>query len=717
MAHARYPTKFLEDGSPNPDWRPRKPKPSLAERGFFVAWDGEGYTDERGQHHYTMIMAAWQGAAGWEYRWLRNKGGGRLGTLQILRFIERVLADLPQRAIHIGFALTYDITHILRDLPWVEVKYALHNSRKVRGEWLGYRFKVRQRKQMMVWMPDYKRGDWRRFFNLWDVFGFFQTSLVASIERWLGADYPDLSRIKEGKARRGENYDEGLIEYTQAELRALILMMVKLNEAFLHSEIRLARWDGPGAAATAAFKRYMPKDWFIRARQPFADNAELYEAVRGGYFGGRIELIRYGVHRGALYNYDLNSAYPAALVEIPDITAGEWRRGPGMLAAHPMTIYRVRWDFTGRTICPFPLRDRWGNVSFPERGEGWYWHPEVLAAITAIERDEGKSPRKDNYAGCSVVLLERWGIAAMGQPFSWVRDLYQQRLAAIATGEKGLQMAIKLVINSLYGKTAQHLGYVPLVEEVKDYETGAIETFYNDKEELPPFYNLALAGWITSHCRAKLFGAASQQPHAVVNLATDGLVTTKPLDLDAPREKILGAWEKTVLDDALLVMVQAGVSYLSKGGVWLEKSRGFSYAAGAGMTRAAAQRAIEERAMSVIAAWERGERSLPFQVSRLVTLKQAAAGEGPTGQWDLRGAFIENAVRDMELWPPESATKRWPVQGQDRPSEGLQLTRPIENIWEYVPISVPYTAIPLGGHQIETGAEFELSVFDRLQTT
>src|SRR5262249_42872451 len=72
-----------------------------------------------------------------------------------------------------------------------------------------------------------------------------------------------------------------------------------------------------------------------------------------------------------------------------------------------------------------------------------------------------------------------------------------------------LEMAIKICINSLYGKTVQSVG--------------------GTEDEPPscacPYYGAA----VTAHCRAQVLEAALCDPYAIIGFMTDGIVSTREL--------------------------------------------------------------------------------------------------------------------------------------------------------------------------------------------
>jgi hypothetical protein len=98
-------------------------------------------------------------------------------------------------------------------------------------------------------------------------------------------------------------------------------------------------------------------------------------------------------------------------------------------------------------------------------------------------------------------------------PFAFVRDMYNQRRDIKRTSiETGIydpfEIVIKLVINSIYGKLAQFVG---------------------DKGKVPKTANPYYGAAITAYGRRRLVEAALVNPHAVVFLATDGIVSDVPL--------------------------------------------------------------------------------------------------------------------------------------------------------------------------------------------
>src|SRR5437660_9483876 len=104
---------------------------------------------------------------------------------------------------------------------------------------------------------------------------------------------------------------------------------------------------------------------------------------------------------------------------------------------------------------------------------------------------------------CKIYIHEAWEWipASSTKPFSFIPDVYAYRQQLIQEGS-GAEKALKLAINSLYGKTAQSVGYST------DRNRGK-----------PPYHNMVVAGMTTSKTRAKLMEAAMQKPDSVIMLA------------------------------------------------------------------------------------------------------------------------------------------------------------------------------------------------------
>jgi DNA polymerase type B, organellar and viral len=506
---------------------------SKFERREIIAWDGEGINRTGDGKHVYSLLANSSG----EFR-INDSG---LSTDDCFRFILEWFQKRP-RAIHIIFGGSYDFGMMMfQGMKRNTVEKIWKGADEYGTKWREWSVSYVPRKHLSLrefGYPPFSKGKPNIVARgtLWDVFPFFQCSFVRAIEKWLGSDYPDLSLIREGKKLRGaftaEQLKTIILPYTQAELKALVLLYSKLLGSVQQAGLTLSRHDGPGALASCLLKQNGIKD------KKTDETGEMAKIFSHGFFGGRVELLKYGHHEGRIYNYDVNSAYPYAMLGLPNLSQGEWRKGEHGSA---FAISLVEWNFRNKVspFFPFPFREREGNVLFPPQGRNWVWRPELEVA---------------HETGFQYKILETWSFVASSEekPFAFVKDKYSLRKQWKTEGNPA-ENAMKLALNSLYGKLAQQVGY-------------------NEKtKRKPPYHSYAWAGYITSFTRAMVLRAALRNAKSILFFATDGIFSLEPLSM--PCGDSLGDWTEKIYDE--VVSVQSGVYFVRKGTEWFEKTRGF----------------------------------------------------------------------------------------------------------------------------------------------
>jgi hypothetical protein len=149
-------------------------------------------------------------------------------------------------------------------------------------------------------------------------------------------------------------------------------------------------------------------------------------------------------------------------------------------------------------------------------------------------------------AGFDIQVLDGITItpANDAQPFGWIPDTFAHRARLKAAGDPA-EKALKLGLNSVYGKLAQGYGH-------------------------PPFQSYIWAGHITATTRARMLALAVGSD-GVCMISTDGLFAHAPANrITGDR---LGDWESDTI--AGLFCAQPGVYDGAKGDRPVVKSRGF----------------------------------------------------------------------------------------------------------------------------------------------
>lgn len=492
----------------------------------FVCVDGEGQ-GEGPDHKYVLL-----GVGARQYE---NPDG--LHWSECFDFLYSQFESNP-RAVYVGFFLSYDFNQIIKTMPEDRAQMLLtregmakRRRRKSNG---GRPFPVRCDDWEFDMLPgrrlmlrplvcecdsikakkcDHKRPRWM---YVCDAGAFWQTSLlnVLNPTRWetpicTEAEY---ASILEGKARRSDAVlDDDMRRYNRLENELFARAMGKLAQGFHDIDVHLSRgqWFGPGQAAAAWMREFgVPKrhdldgvvpDWFM-------------EAAKFSYYGGWFEIFRHGILPGMSYEYDLNSAYPYFIADLPCLLHGSYSRGTGDPPDNSLgDLLLVLCTTTASNgICgAMPHRSKSGSILRPVTTRGWHWADEVTAGIQSGVISDVEYHEWRAYAPCDCM-----------PPARRVRNLYERRLAVGKNSVLGI--AAKLVYNSMYGKFAQATGE-------------------------SPYGNWVYASRVTSGCRAKILEAIGSHPggiDALLMVATDGVFFDRPHNGLALTSR-LGDWEET----------------------------------------------------------------------------------------------------------------------------------------------------------------------------
>lgn len=474
----------------------------------FIAIDGEGEDDANGTHHYTMLTAS-DGSNS------HSIESTSLSTDECIVFLLNLKKQYPN-GIFCGFSFNYDINMMLCDVPLE----ALQRLRKGACIYKEYLISWIPSKMFRIsWYPnkDFKQKP-KTTITIYDVFGFFQASFVKVLKEWKVGTKEQVHTILQMKKQRGNfaEVDNSTInEYNTLECVLLVELMNKLRLALDTVDLRLTSWHGAGAVG-GAFLKKNGIDKYI------ADVPEdVQNAIMHAYFGGRFQTIMLGEHKNA-HSHDIRSAYPSAFTELPSMH-GEWKEVKEYDEKEKYSLWYIRWEYPNAIIGTFPHRYK-RRISYPTSGEGFYWYPEVQAAIKTY--------------GSAIKVLRGYVFTPYhdDKPFLFLNTAYEQR-AKFKKEKNDAQQVLKLGINSVYGKTAQ----------------GTIGTVK------PKFQSYFWAGYCTSLTRARIFELAMRKPNSVIAFATDGVFATERLTTDDEEINELGNWEHG--DNFYLFWAQSGVYF------------------------------------------------------------------------------------------------------------------------------------------------------------
>lgn len=481
----------------------------------FIAFDGEGVT-VNDTHNYVLLQT--------------SKGeklvGENLSTDECLSFLIEHAVKYP-KAINVIYGGGYDVTKWLRDMPH-EQQVELKSSGQTK--WFGnksvfglprlYVMEYIPNKWFILHGPD--NDGIRREIKIYDVMTFFQSSFIKALEsRNIYVD----PLIVSGKANRSDfsfaDIDE-ISEYCGLELTYLVELCNTLRNEFVEAGLNVTQWHGPGAVANAALRKYGIKNH----HQMLSEDVE--NAAAGAYYGGRFEHFYAGHYPSKVYVYDINSAYPHFIRELPSMN-GEWEYVdefvPGSYGLWDCAYEPddAETDYTSPR--PLPWRSSNGTMGFPRRvARGWYHTAEAVNA-TEVYGGWIYTPDTDE------------------KPFAFISDMYLTR-KQWKIEKRGGERALKLAMNSLYGKLAQRVGW-------------------NEETGMPPkWHQLFWAGYITANTRAMLWSAISQAPGEIIAVETDSVMSR--VELDLPCGEQLGEWEQEHVE--WLTYIQSGIYFAGRDG-------------------------------------------------------------------------------------------------------------------------------------------------------
>ncbi len=221
---------------------------------------------------------------------------------------------------------------------------------------------------------------------------------------------------------------------------------------------------------------------------------------------------------------------------------------------------------------PLPYRTGNGLILFPQIGRGYYMRDDLLAAIDYCKKF------KIDPANALVIEEANWFHPSEDAerdlkngcgPFAPVAEVFLQRIEFDKKDPGGPeQLALKLLINALYGKLAERI--------YRGSMDGA--------PIIPPHISPWYAAAITAHTRRELMKAALLKPRDIIQFATDAVHTRSPLNLPRLKSeadikkgletKLLGDWTWKEVPGGL--MIQSGLAFFLKsdGSVAEVKCRG-----------------------------------------------------------------------------------------------------------------------------------------------
>ena len=339
--------------------------------------------------------------------------------------------------------------------------------------------------------------------------GFHEIGVNLSPSQWFGPGQAAAAWMRDnGVPKRSELTDIYPYQFSEKEkypsCLTTIQMITKITKMTKRATIATNPKDRAQTAEANTPTARIPQDGITAS--------VFMEAARESYYGGWFEIFSHGIIPETSYEYDLNSAYPAYIAELPCLLHGTYSQGtsdPAVGNDSDLVLVRVTATASNGVVGAMPHRTHDGHILRPNVTTGWHWLSEVRAGISCGIIQEVTYHEWCKYSPCDCM-----------PPAREVSNLYQCRLAVGKNSVLGI--AAKLVYNSMYGKFAQAIGQ-------------------------SPYGNWVYASRITSGCREAILKAIGTHPgglDALLMVATDGVFFDGPHP-SLPLSNRLGEWEET----------------------------------------------------------------------------------------------------------------------------------------------------------------------------
>lgn len=505
-----------------------------------------------------------------------------------------------------AYNMDYDIQACLTYLPFkVRERLAWLNDAVFFVDDIEYRVRYVRHKFCRVWR------DGRPLFICYDMAQFYNCSLDTAAKK-LGIErkgqipvawYKNMKRWLEDPKTR-----EDVLNYGMKDARILQEIIDKTVDAFKAAGMKFER-----PFSNASFSQRV----FAAALTRRGVQKDIDRLAQKAYFGGRIECLRMGHFKKAYY-YDIHSAYPSIIANLV-ATDGKWIRDLDYVrddAVYAFVDCTLMISRPLDEIITGKRKLRVGPVAYRMKNNRIVYPHGIFRRILTLA--EYNFCNKRGYVKAVHKIVQHcW--PKWKYPFKKVRELYLQRQL-----NPSQSYAIKIVLNAVYGKTAQLLKE-RLPATVADNNTQWIEgRAYRQKKTHKRFTNFVYASEITSRIRIKLLEDIPAEH--VISYATDGVFTTVPIEgLDIGDG--LGQWSTPEEVTDLYVIGSGVYQYTDAEGRTITKFRGFN-----------------PRDFNLVDLLKKAkdQKTIPVRVTRNTSLRQSV--ERPN---DLN--VLETVKRDMDL--------------------------------------------------------------------
>lgn len=356
--------------------------------------------------------------------------------------------------------------------------------------------------------------------NFCDTMNFFKGSLEKA-GKIIGMNKLDKPDFLGQKPKTCSQWDE-LIKYNINDARVTKHFAEYLQNSFnsLGSELK----NTIASQSMDLFKRkYLHDEYYI-------PKIDIIKKQYLPYSGGRTEIFNRGYTTEKINVYDFNSLYPSVMHDFeypnPNYMRKSYRINLPTVQNYDGWCF-AKFQFNENVKIPYLQQKTKTKLIFPKGTvQGYYTFLEIRKAI---ENNYKLLSLKDGYYFTRNVDLFK----------NFVSDIYGKRMSA-KHNNSSIETALKILLNSLYGKFATKLEQSELKHEdnltYQEYKNGeeiGQTKMFRIKKETPQnrisFIMPIISAYVTAYARDKLYSAMNPISDNVFYCDTDSIFTTKIL--------------------------------------------------------------------------------------------------------------------------------------------------------------------------------------------
>ena len=451
---------------------------------------------------------------------------------------EDIVAFLMQRryrgVVFFTYNLLFDGEAILKTTNNMDFLKSVYKD-GVKGIWyLKSQIKVRwiPRKMLQICVGNSEKTN--HCIRIYDIAQFYGGWKLDKVARKFLGDYKNPVDAKRLGAEKGyyEAHKEEVKEYCRKDAELTLRVAQLIKQVIEETPMQRGKLSFRNPISQAKIAELYVRDNFKYPIVPKGTDIYHFNAWKS-YHGGIFSSLKRGYIKKPLYIYDINSAYPYQMQNLP-----HWGNGRFEKVSEPTSRTRYGWY-----ECEFNCE--W--IPYTEYGKGF----NIDIVVKDIEVAVLVNPKRKVYpTGKRTQWLTKIEYEWMlnhgfyvnfiagfewiknsdkyESPFLWIPDVYAKRKEIAALDEEDItQYAFKILLNSIYGKTAQA------------------------KKGVGELTNFFYASYITAGTRLQICDVALQNLKAIVEIATDSILSLQPLSVRV--SEALGDWSFETYKKGLLI--------------------------------------------------------------------------------------------------------------------------------------------------------------------